>query len=459
MKRHIFLTGLAAVLFLSFPRPVFAESQSLEQALATAYQNNPALQAERAKLRAADEQVSQALSGYRPTVDATAEAGKSTNNISGNGPFSGSTSLDPRDVGINVTQPVFRGFRTVAGVRSADATVKAQRAALQDAEQQLLLDSGKAFLDVVQAQAVLTINRNNEEVLQKQLNATKDRFRVGELKKTDVSQAESRLKSAMVSRLQAEGDLSNQRTTFSRLIGDMPGTLEQPKLTLEQPKTQDEAVTLSLHKNPSVLAATYSTDAARADITAAEGSLLPEVSIVGSGSRGWQQSSTVPDRQDSATILARVTIPLYRAGTDYSKARAAQQTTTQRRLELENARSRAREGASNSWQSLMTARNAIAGRKEVVAATADALVGVREEAKVGTRTTLDVLNAEQELLDAKLNLAKAEHDEALAILQIKSAIGELTAEAMHLPVNAYDPVKHYDEVRGKWAGLGNVEER
>lgn len=454
--RILGIVAFGLSLFPSFS--ALAETQSLEQTLVLAYQKNPGLMAERAKLRATDEQVSVALSGYRPTVDAIAEGGHTASNVAGSGNYSGSSQLDPRSLSVKVTQPIFSGFKTSASVASAKATVKAQRAALQDAEQKLFLEAAKAHLDVIQAIAVLQLNRENEQVLQKQLDATKDRFGIGELKKTDVSQAESRLKTAMVSRLQAEGDLANQRSTFARLTGDMPGSLEQPKIKLDSPKTLDEAVALSLNKNPSVIASNYNFDAAKSDVTAAEGNLWPQVDLVGSTTRGWDQSNVTQDRQDSSTIMARVTVPLYHAGTDYAKTRAAQQTTTQRRLELEYARQKAREEAMNTWQSLSTTRSSIMGRKEVVEAATSALEGVREESKVGTRTTLDVLNAEQELLEAKINYVKAEHDESLASLQLKSAIGELTAEAMRLPVDIYDPKKNYDDASNAWIGFADTKD-
>ncbi|MDD5586333.1 MAG: TolC family outer membrane protein [Alphaproteobacteria bacterium] len=448
------LSALAA-LFLVMASPALAETHTLEETLALAYRNNPGLQAERARLRVTDEQVSQAMSGWRPSVDAVAEGGKSQQTISGAGFFTGSDTLTPHDAGITVTQPVFRGFRTEGAVKEAEAQVRAGRAALLNAEQQLLFDSAKAYLDVVRGQKVLELTRNNEDVLRQQLAATNERFRIGEVTKTDVSQSESRLNAATAARIRAEGDLANGGAVFYRLIGDEPGNLRQPKLVLESPQSSDEAKTLAEKNNPGIIAASYGQDAAKAGVTAAEGGLLPEVNLVGNVSRGWEQSVMIPGRQDNATIMARLTIPLYRSGADYSKARAARQTVTQRRLELEDARHKAHEIAIRAWQNLTTARAAITAHKSVVTAADLALHGVKEEAKVGTRTTLDVLNAEQELLNAKVDLVKAEHAEAVAILQVKAAVGALTAEALRLPVETYDPSVHYEDVRDRWIGLGN----
>ena len=455
MGKHIARIILCAVAFLVLAgAPVRAET--LDEALTLAYQNNPGLEAQRARLRATDEQVSQALSGWRPDIEATTEGGKARQNVSGNNVvLLKSGNVTPRDANLTMTQPLFSGFRTVAQTRSAEAAVLAQRAVLEDAEQKLLLDSGKAYLDVVQAQKVVGFERDQESVLQKELDETKDRLHIGELKKTDVSQAQARLEATTVSRLQAEGDLVNQRTTYARLIGQLPGTLEQPALAIDLPRAEDDIVALALAKNPAVIAADYGAEGARADITAAKGNLLPQVSLVGTLSDGVEESALSPERENSARILARVAMPLYRTGIDYSKTRAAQQTATQKSLELADARNRAREAAANAWQSLFTARAAKDGEKDVVSAAGEALDGVKTESRGGTRTTLDVLNAEQELLQDKITLVKAEHDEELSILQLKASIGQLTADAMRLPVAIYDPAKHYNQVRGQWAGFSS----
>ena len=447
---------VAAFALSSLPQPSRAET--LEEALALAYQHNPELQAGRAKLRATDEQVSQALSGWRPDVTASAEAGKARQNVSGNALLINSGDVTPRDVNLNVTQPVFSGFRTVSQVRSAEAAVKAQRAVLEEAEQKLLLDTSKAYLDVVQAQRVLELNRDQESILQNELADTQDRLHIGELKKTDVSQADARLKASSVARMRAEGDLVNQQTTYARLTGQLPGTLSQPAVTADFPKDEDRFIDLALAKNPAVIAAEYNARSARNDIAAARGGLLPQVSLVGTLTDSREQSSLSPEKENSAEILARVSLPLYRTGSDYSKTRAAQQTATEKRLDLDDARNKTRENAANARQSFLTAKAAVEGQNAVVAAAEDALKGVKIEATYGTRTTLDVLNAEQELLQDKIALVKAEHDEALALLQVRVSIGQLTAEAMRLPVEIYDPDKNYNKVRGQWIGFANEEE-
>lgn len=432
MKQIGFAAVLSALILCA--GQVHAETQTLEQALAAAYARNPALQAQRSKLRVVDEKVPEAQSGWKPSIDAVGGISASRQSLQGGAISPNAQTLTPRDVGVTVTQPVFRGFRTVAGVRAAESEVAAQQAVLVSAEQDLLLETARAYLDVVQAQKVQELMRANEDVLRKELDATQSRFNVGEVTKTDISQAQARLNAAQASRIQADGDLDAQRATFARLVGEVPQNLVQPQLTLTDPQTLDDAITLALKNHPSLVAAKNAKDAAKENVTVTRGSLLPEVNLVGSAGRSWDQSLMVPERQDSATIMARVTVPLYRAGADYARTRAASETVVQRGLELDDLRNRVREGAITAWQALTTARATITANEAGVKAAELALYGVQEESKVGTRTVLDILNAQQELLSAKVNLVRAHHDEALAILRVKAAIGDLTASSLKLGI-------------------------
>lgn len=441
------------LLFFVLLFPADAMAQSFEEALSTAYQNNPGIKARRAELRAMDENVAQALSFYRPDIQAVGGIGKSRQEIKDGGMFSGSGSLTPRDAGIKLTQPLFRGFRTQSAVSAAESRVHAARAALRAAEQSLMFETARAYLDLIEAKKIVALTRGNETVLREQLEATNNRFQVGEVTKTDVSQSIARLNGAIAERTRAEGDLSNRMATFVRLTGLAPGDLAPPKLPPLSTRTLPEALALAEKNNPSILAAHYGREAASADIDTAQGALLPEINLVGSVSRGWDQSLMLRERQDDATIMARVTIPLYRTGADYAKTRAAQNTTVQKRMELEEARRQAREQTERAWQSLETVRASLKAFESEKEANELALYGVQEESKVGTRTILDVLNARQELLGAKVNLAKAEHDEAIASLQIRLATGSLSPEEMGLSIPAYDPGLHYEKVRDKWLGF------
>jgi len=459
MKFRIRFWGMVAVAGLVMPG--YAQAETLEQVLVQVYETNPTLLAERAKLRETDEQVSQALSNWRPDIEATANAGVSNQAVHdpASAPIpSSSTGLTPRTTGLQVTQPLFRGFRTVSQTRAAEKQVMAERANLQLTEQKLFLDTGTAFLDVVHDEALVALDRDNERVLHDELDATRERFRQGDVGTTDVHQAESRLKRAEADRLKAEGDLDRHRADYARLTGDMPGTLQPPHLELGDATSLDETLNLARKQNPNITAASENYEEAEAEIDLNRGSLLPEVDLIGSTQKQWDQSTYIPGRQDSSQVLVQVTMPLYKTGADYSRTRAAEQKSTEMRMKLEEARHQAYEDATNGWHGLEIARNTLMADQGERDAADLALKNVREEAKAGTRTTLDVLNAEQELIDARTAVIQAEHDITLAILQIRSATGLLTADALKLPVNLYDPGKHYETARSQWIGFSDDDD-
>jgi len=435
-------------------------SATLEQAWTQAYRNNPSLEAQRANLRAVDEQVSQALSNWRPSADATASVGRTDQYAPELAPFE-----DPRydgnarSYGVQVKQPLFRGFRTKAETEAAEKTVLAGRAKLESAEQQLFLDTASAYLGILRDEAVLDLERNHETVLEDKLKETNTRAQAGELTRTDERQSESRLARARVSRYQAESTLTQDRAAYTRLVGMDPAGLQPPVLIVESASSLAAIFHRAETNNPDVLSAQYAVEEADAEIRLNRGGLLPEVDLVGSSTRSYGEDISLPGREDSSQVLVQLTVPLYRSGTDYSKTRQAQQTATQRREELDEARHKAHESADNAWQSFMTAQAALDADRSEADASAQALAGVKEESKVGTRTTLDVLNAEQELLDAKTDMVKAQHDRDLAVLQIRAAEGMLTAQNLKLPVEPYDPKRHYDDVRDQWAGFSEDDSR
>jgi outer membrane protein len=437
-----------------------AEPETLEQAWAKAYRGNPALEAQRASLRAVDEQVSQALSNWRPSIDATASVGKSYQYTPELAPFQNPNfSGTERSYGAQVKQPLFRGFRTVAETEAAEKQVLAGRAKLESAEQQLFLDTASAYLGVLRDEAVLELERRHETVLEDKLKETGERSRAGELTGTDVRQAESRLARARVGRYQAESALTQDRAAFARLVGNAPGTLKAPTLVLDAPRTLADIYHFAETRNPDVVAAQFAVEQADAEVRLGKGSLLPEVDLVANTTRGYAQDISLPGREDSSQVLVQMTVPLYRSGTDYSKARAAQQTSSQRRDELDEAPRKAHETADNAFAGLQASQSALEADSGEVDAAGKALEGVREENKVGTRTTLDVLNAEQELLDAQIDQVKSRRDRDFAVLQIKAAVGTLTAERLLLPVVPYDPRRHYEDVRGQWAGFSQDDAR
>ncbi len=450
----ILLAGIAMV------TPGEGRAQNLMEALALAYTNNPTLQAQRARLRSVDEGVPQALSGWRPDVRFTSELGKlrrRTNNTGGFG--SGDDDRTFYNGGFRITQNVYAGGTTEAEIKQAKHEVSAERARLATTEQEVLLDAATAYMDVFREEAVLRLNVNNEQVLSRQLQATRDRFNVGEVTRTDVAQAESRLARATAERIQAEGDLEVSRAFYEQIVGIKPTTVPNPGYPAALPAEVDEAVKLARDGNPAVVSATYDERAARAFVDAVKGELLPSVDLVGDASRSRNEGT--PDRTvNDITVTAELTVPLYQQGAVSSRVREAIQLAGENQLQVEEARRAAIEDAKSGFEQLLTARASIQSREAEVRAAKIALEGVEQEAAVGSRTVLDVLDAEQELLDAQVSLVRDQRDAIVASYQLLAAVGRLTARDLSLPVDLYNQKSHYLKVRDKlWGYEGSLFDR
>jgi TolC family type I secretion outer membrane protein len=444
--------GAAAIVALAWVlAPGSVQAESLADALAAAYVNNPTLQAARAQLRQTDEQIPQALSNWRPTVDVQGQIGAAWEDNVIDGGRDQDGSREPKSVALGLTQPIYRGGRTVAQRDQAENLVLAGRAQLLSAEQRVLLDAVTAYGNVLRDLAVLDLTKNNQDVIAEQLNATRERFDVGEVTRTDVSQAEARLAQAMADRIQAEGNLTSSRAVYRQVIGTLPGTLEVPDLPGGLPSGEEESIALS-ENNPDVTQVVYLERAARDGTDVVFGELLPTVSLV--GQVGADDEFSDEDRSStSAQILAQVSIPLYQAGNVESRVRESKQLTAQRRQQLDEARRQATQAATTAWQVQETARAQIESFRAQVDATKTALDGVQQEQQVGLRTVLDVLDAQQEVLSAEVNLVQARRDHLVAAYATLGAIGKLTAADLQLAVELYDAEKHYREVRDKWWGL------
>jgi TolC family type I secretion outer membrane protein len=447
------LTALGFTIAVGLASPGPAGAQTFEDALALSYQSNPTLASERANLRATNEQIAQALSGYRPDVEITGDIGvdRSDADLATGGTVE--ETLNPASLGIQLVQPLYRGGRTAASVRRAENLIQAARASYLSVEQQVLLNAVIAYMNVVREQAVLDLTRNNEEVLQRQLRATRDRFEVGEVTRTDVSQAEASLSGAVANRINAEGALSAARATFVRVIGTTPGVLQSPNPMILLPASLDEAIALAESNNPVVVAQGFSELAAVAGVDVVRGELLPEVSLSGDVRRSYEPSATI-DEVDSASIVAQVVVPLYQGGAVSSRVREARHQANAEAIQVAEARREAIEGAIQAWEGLSTARASIESLRSQVRAAQIALEGVRQESLVGSRTVLDVLDAEQSQLDARVNLVQAQRDEIVAAFQVLAAVGELTARDLDLPVDYYEFDLDYDAARRSWWGTG-----
>lgn len=427
-----------------------ASAESLEEALIKAYQSNPTLEAGRASLRATDEQVSQALSNWRPNVSLSGEAGFRDLDTDQNGTET-DNSLTPYTVGAEVVQPLYRGGRTVAETDRAEARIRAARAALRSSEQDVLLQVATAYFNVLRDTAVVELNQNNVRVLERQLEATRDRFSVGEVTRTDVSQAEARLAGSKADLISAQGNLANTRAQYERLVGNKPDNLEIPNPLSGLPTSVTDVLAIAQEQHPDVVQAQYTEDAAKSDIRLSEGSLYPEVNLSAGVQRAYEASQE-DLTSDSAEILAQVTVPLYQKGAVYSSVRAAKQTAGQARVQVDEARRAVIENATSSWETLVTARASIESQQAQVSSAEVALDGVQREASVGSRTVLDVLDQEQELLQARVNLVGSRRDAAVAEFQVKAATGALNTQVLGLPVEIYDTESNYNKVKDQWWG-------
>ena len=457
MRKACLLAGVAVVGFGIAFAPEAARAETLEEVLSATYNTNPTLLARRARLRATDEGVPRALSNWRPTVRWVGEAGRGR--YESNQATAGREQhRSPTSSSLTVSQPLYRGGRTVAATDQAEANVLAERAALQATEQTQLLAAASAFLNVVRDEAVLKLNVNNEQVLRRQLEAAQERFRVGEITRTDVSQAEARLARAVADRVAAEGALQNSRANFINVVGRPPESPEPPQQAVAVPADFNEIKATTLAKNPNILAAELTAQSAKDGIDLVRGELLPTLSLNGEYSRALDSARFGADvnKSESEALEAtlQLSVPLYEAGEAYSRLRAQKHTYGQRRIEADQARRDALETGTRAWEDLQSARARIKSFESQIRASEMALAGVEEEAKVGSRTVLDVLDAEQELFDARVSLVRAQRDEMVAAFQLKSALGDLTAQGLALKVDAYDPVQHYEGVRGKWIGSG-----
>jgi TolC family type I secretion outer membrane protein len=434
--------------------PGAASAQTLTEALAYSYNTNPQLLAQRALLRATDEDVPQALANWRPTVTFSGAAGLARGTGSAAGSPIPYSTYYPRTLDLSVTQPIYRGGRTAAQTKQALNTIDAARAQTLAVETTVFQAVVTAYLDVVRDQTLVTVNINNEQVLRKQLDATEARFHVGEVTRTDVAQAQSSLAQATATRIASEGQLEVSRAEYVRAVGHPPGRLVLPRERPTLPATREEVLNLAAHDNFSVIAANFTELAARNNIGVIKGQLLPQVSIVGDLNRSYDSELTIPnERLDSASIMAQLTMPLYEGGGVYSQTRQAEQTVGQRRSEVDDARRAAVQTATQAWETLRAARASIASYAAAVRAGQIALEGTQQEALVGSRTTLDVLIAEQQLFTTQSQLVGAQHDAALAEYTVDAAVGRLVAPELKLPVKLYDMERHYKAVKNEWLGF------
>ena len=460
------LCSLLVLVFCHGP----AAAESLQEALSDAYLVNPVLNGERARLRATDEQVAIAKSGLRPFIGGSADTNyvnqnstsarrRTTTTIGGIGFDSSAAGLTsdgvnyPKGYSVQLSQPLFEGFQNLNAIRQAKSTVQAARESLRNIEQAILVDGVTTYVNVVRETAIVRLRENDVTVLNEQLKATRDRFEVGEVTRTDVAQAEARLSEAQATLSRAQADLKISRAAYEQVIGHPPGNLDTPPSIIHHlPTSLDQAMTLGDGEHPLILAAVYEEEASLFVVQQIMGELLPNVSLEAQYDRRFDQSENL-EEIETTTVTGRVNVPFYQGGGVAARVRQAKEVNNQRKKDVEDARLRVHAEVIAQWGILQSSGPAIESAQAAVSANKIALAGVREEEKVGQRTTLDVLDAQRELLNTQIVLVTALRDRVVAEYSLFAAIGRMDAQTLGLSVPYYDPIEHYDIVKNKWFGL------
>ena len=443
-----------------------AIADTLEGALALAYQNNPLINSQRAATRATDEGVGIALSGYRPKVTASAQAGEqyldSLSKLGGGAGYARSAgAMATASYGVTASQTLFNGFQTASRTRLAEGQVFAQRETLRNAEQVILLNAATAYMNLLRDAALLELQRNNVNVLEATLRQTRDRFGVGEVTRTDLAQAESSLAAGRSALHGAESNYITSKSTYIQVIGVEPGKLASASpVDRFSPPTLAAALQRGAAQNPTITTAMYNVDAAIEQVKIGEGALYPTVSLSGNVAKNYGAASSLSTLETlSGSVVGVISVPIYQGGAEYATIRQAKETLGQRRLDLDTVRVSVQQNITQGWGQLEAAKAQIDATIAQVTSAEIALDGVRQEARVGQRTTLDVLNAQQALVSARAALVTAQHDRIVASYAVLAAVGSLSPQVLGLHIEVYDPVEHYQQVRDAWIGVRTPDGR
>src|SRR6202795_3205215 len=451
LRSGICLGVLTCVGFAATP----AWAEALPEALAKAYQSNPQLNAERARQRATDENVPQALAGYRPQIVASLSGGlQAVRNLLPDNTVQSAT-LKPWTIGVTVTQTLFNGFKTANSVRVAELQVQSGREALRNVGQGVLLDAVTAYTNVLANQSLVEAQRSNVAFLRETVGITQKRLNAGDVTPTDTAQAEARLSRGLADLNTAEINLAISQATYSQVIGNPPGQLRSAE-TVDRylPRSREDAIGLASKENPAVTAAGFDVDVASTTIRVAESSLLPSITLQGNASHSSEADPSLTTfRTDQASVVGQVTAPIYDGGLAAAQTRQAKELAAQSRQVLDPVRNQSRTAATGAWVANEGAKVAVAASESEVRAAGVALQGVQKEAAGGQRTTVDVLNSQQDLISAKARLIGAQRDRVIASYTLLSAIGKLDVKTLALNTPDYLPEVHYHQVRDAWHGL------
>lgn len=451
------VVALGAFLFASD----IAKAETLKEALTRTYATNPVLEGERRAYEAVLYAVPEAKAGYRPSVNVTAlqEWTQSQNEINGNIPgFQENTDLSTQAAAVEVIQALFRGGRTIAAVGAAKALVKAQSQALASQEQAVLLEAISVFYQLQEAMAIEGLRRKNVAVLAEQLEATQARFDVGELTRTDVSQARSRLSRAQSDLIAAEGDVRQVIARYETVIGPYDGrekgsdsAVFSSKMleSMSLPQTVGQAIQIAVDRNPNILQANFLKQASEHDVDNVFGELLPELNAFGRFSKAYDPSINVSEAEDTS-FGVNFSMPLYEGGAVRARIQNNQKIVRQRDADIAAAKRSVRADVIDAWHEYVSSKAQLKAIDDQISAANVALEGVREESRVGSRTILDVLDAEEEYLNAQVSQISAKSQLAVSQFQLVAALGLLNAYYLELPVELYDFQKRYDDVSGRW---------
>jgi outer membrane protein len=457
------LTGTAAAVVLLgqlVAIPVLADT--MEGALLRAYRNNPQLNAQRASVRVTDENVPQALAGYRPKVAGTFTAGVGYTDQLADGSVGKKIEQGdqtPHSAALTVTQTLYNGNQTANKTRAAESQVFGAREGLRLMEQSVLLAAATIYMDYLRDAAILEVQKSNTHVLELTLRQTRDRYSAGLVTPTDVAQSEAQLAAAKSQELAAVSTLTTTRANFRRIIGIEPANL-QPASPVDRylPPTVGGAIELALRQNPNVTAAMYGVDVSFLTVKINEGALYPSVSLQATVSKVWDPNITTIN-EFTAAANAQLTVPVYQGGAEYSLIRQSKETLAQQRLALEQVRDQARADLVTAWGQLLAGKAQVTAAQSQVQASEIAYLGTTKEAQVGQRTVIDILNAQQTLVNARVALVTAQHDRVVASYAVLNAIGRLSPQVLHLPTQTYDASVHYQQVRDNWVGVSTPDGR
>ena len=459
IRKRLFAAVLVSASALS---PLNVSAETISGALAKAYQYNASLNSARAGVRVTDENVAIAKSGWRPTV--TGSGSIDYTNTSG-GIINSGTHLTTGSFGVTINQLLFDGFQTLNNVRAAESQVSASFESLRNTEENTLFNAATSYMDVIRDRQVAVLTEQNLQFLTEQARAARSRFEVGEGTRTDVAQADASRAVAVAQLSAAQAQALASAATYRQIVGDEPGKLKSAEpLAKLLPASLDAAILIAANEHPAILATQHLVDAAAFSVKSTEGALLPQVSASASVTRDYVNS--VPSitgnsngTTTSATIGATLTVPIYTGGRTSAIVRQSKESLSQARIEVDVSRDQVRNAVTSAWSQYTAAQQSVAANKQAVAANELALNGVIEERNVGQRTTLDVLNAQNSVISAKINLVTSQHDAVVASYAILSAVGRLSVERLALQVSKYRPEEHYNAVKDKWIGLRTPDGR